>query len=172
LDQRQVDTGKLRAVSAPLRLRPGDSATLDDGTRVDFLGTRPWTALSVRYDPGERIVLVGAVCLLVGLLASLTGRRRRVFFRVPPEGPVSAGAGRSRAGRRAGRARGARADPARLGAAPRLHRHAGTGRAPGAVGQHVRVRAGRVPGRGDRVASGAVAPSGAAAAGALRHAGA
>jgi cytochrome c biogenesis protein len=92
LDQRQIDTGKLRAVSSPLRLRPGESATLDDGTRVDFLGTRPWTALSVRYDPGEQIVLVGAVCLLVGLLASLTGRRRRVFFRVPVEGPVSAGA--------------------------------------------------------------------------------
>ena len=26
------------------------------------------------------------------MLASLTGRRRRVFFRVPPQGPVSAGA--------------------------------------------------------------------------------
>ena len=92
LDQRQIDTGRLRALSAPLRLRPGQSATLDDGTTVEFLGTRPWTALSVRYDPGETIVLAGAICLLVGLLTSLAGRRRRVWFRVPPDGPVSAGA--------------------------------------------------------------------------------
>jgi cytochrome c biogenesis protein len=92
LDQRQIDTGKLRALSEPLRLRPGQSATLDDGSRVEFLGTRPWTALSVRYDPGETVVLAGAICLLLGLLTSLTGRRRRVWFRVPPDGPVSAGA--------------------------------------------------------------------------------
>ncbi len=92
LNQHQIATGKLRALSAPLRLRPGQSATLDDGTTVQFVGTRPWTALTVRYDPGETVVLVGAVSLLVGLLASLTGRRRRVFFRVPPTGPVAAGA--------------------------------------------------------------------------------
>jgi cytochrome c biogenesis protein len=93
LDQHQIDTGKLRPVSAePLRLRPGDSARLDDGTTVEFVGTRPWTALTVRYDPGETVVLVGAWCLLVGLLISLTGRRRRVWFRVPATGPVSAGA--------------------------------------------------------------------------------
>jgi len=97
LDQHQIDTGRLRAVSSPLRLRPGDSARLDDGTTVEFLGTRPWTALTVRYDPGETVVLVGAICLLIGLLTSLTGRRRRVWFRVPSvesgaAGPVSAGA--------------------------------------------------------------------------------
>jgi cytochrome c biogenesis protein len=93
LDQHQIDTGRLKAVgSGPLRLKPGDSATLDDGTTVQFLGTRPWTALTVRYDPGETVVLAGAICLLIGLLASLTGRRRRVWFRVPPSGPVSAGA--------------------------------------------------------------------------------
>ena len=93
LDQRQIDTGRLRAVAPePLRLRPGESARLDDGSTVEFLGTRPWTALSVRYDPGEQVVLGGAWCLMLGLLASLTGRRRRVWFRVPPSGPVSAGA--------------------------------------------------------------------------------
>ncbi len=92
LDQHQIDTGRLRALGDPLRLRPGESARLDDGTTVEFLGTRPWTALTVRYDPGETVVLVGAWCLMAGLLISLTGRRRRVWFRVPPDGPVSAGA--------------------------------------------------------------------------------
>jgi cytochrome c biogenesis protein len=93
LDQHEIDTGRLKPISdAPLRLRPGQSATLDDGTRVDFIGTVPWVALTVRYDPGEQIVLVGAVCLLLGLVTSLTGRRRRVWFRIPPDGPVEAGA--------------------------------------------------------------------------------
>jgi cytochrome c biogenesis protein len=93
LDQHQIDTGRLKAVSAaPIRLGPGQTATLDDGTKVEFLGTRPWITMAVRYDPGETVVLVGAVCLLVGLLISLTGRRRRIWFRVPPDGPISAGA--------------------------------------------------------------------------------
>ena len=94
LDQHQIDTGRLREVgSEPLRLKPGDSARLDDGTTVQFVGTRPWTALTVRYDPGEKVVLVGAWGLMLGLLISLTGRRRRVWFRVPADGgPVAAGA--------------------------------------------------------------------------------
>jgi len=46
----------------------------------------------VRYDPGERIVLAGAVCLLLGLLSMLFGRRRRVWFRVRPDGSVEAAA--------------------------------------------------------------------------------
>jgi cytochrome c biogenesis protein len=92
LDQHQIDTGRLKKAGSPIMLRPGGSATLDDGTKVEFVGTRRWVTMSVRYDPGETIVLVGAVCLLLGLLTSLTGRRRRVWFRVPPTGPVSAGA--------------------------------------------------------------------------------
>jgi cytochrome c biogenesis protein len=92
LDQHQIDTGRLRALGEPLRLRPGESARLDDGTTVQFVGTRPWTALTVRYDPGEKVVLGGAWCLMLGLLVSLTGRRRRVWFRIPASGPVAAGA--------------------------------------------------------------------------------
>ena len=93
LDQHQIDTGRLREVgSEPLRLKPGDSARLDDGTTVQFVGTRPWTALTVRYDPGEKVVLGGAWCLMIGLLVSLTGRRRRIWFRIPASGPACAGA--------------------------------------------------------------------------------
>jgi cytochrome c biogenesis protein len=66
-------------------LRPGGRWTLPDGSTVEFLGTRQWATLSVRHDPGERIVLVGAAALLVGLMVSLTGRRRRVWARVAPD---------------------------------------------------------------------------------------
>jgi cytochrome c biogenesis protein len=84
LDQRQVRTGKLTQVGAGKLLRPGEKWTLDDGTTVEFLGTKQYVTLSVRYDPGELIVLVSAVLLLGGLMLSLTGRRRRVWFRVTP----------------------------------------------------------------------------------------
>jgi cytochrome c biogenesis protein len=92
LDQHQIDTGRLKKTSDQIKLTPGETKTLADGTKVEFVGTVPWATMSVRYDPGETVVLVGAVCLLLGLLTSLTGRRRRVWFRVPPSGRVSAGA--------------------------------------------------------------------------------
>jgi cytochrome c biogenesis protein len=92
LDQHQIATGRLKPVGDVIRLVPGGSATLDDGTRVEFLGTRPWITATVRYDPGEHLVLVGAVLLLSGLVAMLLGRRLRVWFRLAPHGPASAGA--------------------------------------------------------------------------------
>jgi cytochrome c biogenesis protein len=87
LNQSQIDSGALKAMNptTPLRLRPGQTAKLDDGSTVQFLGTRPWVSLSMRYDPGEKYVLGGAIALVIGLLFSLTGRRRRVWFRVLPE---------------------------------------------------------------------------------------
>jgi cytochrome c biogenesis protein len=53
---------------------------------VEFIGTKPWITVSVRHDPGERIVLVGAGAVLVGLMVSLSGKRRRVWARVAPDG--------------------------------------------------------------------------------------
>ena len=84
LDQDRIDAGELRPVGAPRFLRPGQSMTLDDGTTVEFVGTQRFITVSVRYDPGGPVVLGGAGFLLAGLVASLTGRRRRVWFRVTP----------------------------------------------------------------------------------------
>ncbi|MEV1288236.1 cytochrome c biogenesis protein ResB [Micromonospora sp. NPDC049679] len=86
LDQRQIDAGKLVDVGRSKVLRKGDTWMLGDGTTVEFLGTRPFAILSVRHDPGEMIVLVSVGVLLVGLMSSLMGRRRRVWFRVTPTG--------------------------------------------------------------------------------------
>jgi cytochrome c biogenesis protein len=82
LDAGQIADGKLKPVGDGKLLRPGQKWTLDDGTSVEFLGTRPYITMSVRHDPGQKIALVGAVLVLVGVMVSLTGRRRRVFFRV------------------------------------------------------------------------------------------
>ncbi|GAA4692335.1 cytochrome c biogenesis protein ResB [Phytohabitans rumicis] len=82
LDQRQVNSGRLKPVGEAKLLRVGEKMTLDDGTTAEFLGTRQYATLSVRYDPGEFVALGGAATGLAGLMLSLTGRRRRVFFRV------------------------------------------------------------------------------------------
>jgi cytochrome c biogenesis protein len=85
LNQDQIDAGVLAPVGEPRFLRPGETMTLDDGTTLEFLGTRPSVLLSVRYDPGGPVVLAGAILLIAGLVGSLTGRRRRVWFRLTPE---------------------------------------------------------------------------------------
>ncbi|MGI5524967.1 cytochrome c biogenesis protein ResB [Micromonospora sp. CA-259024] len=87
LDQRQVRTGKVKEVGTKL-LRKGETWTLDDGTTVEFLGTERYVTLSVRHDPGSTMLLVSCGALLVGLMGSLFGRRRRVFFRVMPSDPT------------------------------------------------------------------------------------
>ncbi len=85
LDQERIDEGLLSAVGEPRFLRPGDTMTLDDGTTVEFVTTVPTAMLSVRYDPGGPVALVGAVLLILGLVGSLVGRRQRVWFRVTPD---------------------------------------------------------------------------------------
>jgi cytochrome c biogenesis protein ResB len=86
LDQRQVRTGKVKEVGTKL-LRKGETWTLDDGTTVEFLGTERYVTLSIRHDPGSTMLLVSCGVLLIGLMGSLFGKRRRVFFRVVPGDP-------------------------------------------------------------------------------------
>ncbi|MFE9915469.1 cytochrome c biogenesis protein ResB [Micromonospora sp. NPDC005553] len=86
LDQRQVRAGKVKEVGTKL-LRKGETWKLDDGTTVEFLGTERYVTLSVRHDPGSTMLLVSCGVLLIGLMGSLFGKRRRVFFRVAPADP-------------------------------------------------------------------------------------
>jgi cytochrome c biogenesis protein len=86
LDRSQIANGELKQVSGvrPHELKPGGTWTLDDGTRLEFLGTRQFVTLSIRYDPTQPLVLGGAVAGLIGLMMSLAGHRRRVWFRAVP----------------------------------------------------------------------------------------
>ena len=84
LDQSQIATGQLKEVARTKALKPGEVWQLPDGSSVQFVGTKQWITVSVRHDPGEKVVLVGAGALLVGLTVSLSGRRRRVWVRVRP----------------------------------------------------------------------------------------
>lgn len=101
LDQSQIENKQLKQVGKnPKLLRPDTKCTaqscwkLDDGTTVQFVGVTRWATIQVRHDPGERIVLIAGIALLLGLMGSLTIRRRRVWFRFTPDGSgtaVSAG---------------------------------------------------------------------------------
>jgi cytochrome c biogenesis protein len=96
LDRDQIASGELKQVSGarPHELKPGQSWTLDDGTKLEFLGTRPFATIAIRHDPTQTLVLTGAVLGLLGLMLSLFGHRRRVWFRMSPlerSGPVTGG---------------------------------------------------------------------------------
>jgi cytochrome c biogenesis protein len=97
LNQAQITNGELKKVSGarPQELKPGQTWTLDDGTKLEFVGTRPFITVSIRYDPTSQLVLAGAVLGLIGLMLSLAGHRRRVWFRVSPLAAGDAGHGGS-----------------------------------------------------------------------------
>jgi cytochrome c biogenesis protein len=92
LNRANVESGALARVGAAELLRPGGTMTLDDGSTLEFLGTREWITVSVRHDPGQPIALAGAGLALAGLVLSLVGRRRRVWLR------ITAGAGTANGG--------------------------------------------------------------------------
>lgn len=85
LNQGQIQRGKLKQVGEAKFIKVGESWTLDDGSKLEFVGTRQFAVLSIRHDPGEPIVLGSVAFLLAGLMLSLVGKRRRIFLRVRPD---------------------------------------------------------------------------------------
>ena len=84
IDNDQVSNGLLVS-QGQANLEPGQSMTLDDGTKITFTGAKPWVSLQTSYDPAQGWALVSAIFLVAGLLLSLTIRRRRVWYRIRPE---------------------------------------------------------------------------------------
>ncbi|SFB40212.1 cytochrome c biogenesis protein [Nocardioides alpinus] len=63
-------------------LRPGDTVTLPDGLgSVTFEGLERWNKIQISRSPGKFIALGGVVAALLGLLASLFIRPRRLWVR-------------------------------------------------------------------------------------------
>ncbi|WP_353952708.1 cytochrome c biogenesis protein ResB [Knoellia sp. S7-12] len=66
-------------------LTPGQTYTLPGGQgTITFDGVERFAGISIRNDPGKEVTLVSALVALLGLILSLTIRRRRVFVRVAP----------------------------------------------------------------------------------------
>lgn len=83
LDQSRVSSGDLKLLGSKF-LRPGQSWKLDDGSQVEFVGSKQWMSVEVSHDPGRLTALTGAVAMVLGLLVSLFTRRRRLFVRLRP----------------------------------------------------------------------------------------
>ncbi len=90
LDNEQVDKGLLVS-QGRANLTVGQTFKLDDGTVITFTGANQYVSLQTSYDPAQGWALVFAIALVVGLLGSLTIKRRRVWYRVraaDPAGPT------------------------------------------------------------------------------------
>jgi cytochrome c biogenesis protein len=65
-----------------VNLKPGQAATLPDGSTVRFDGAQQFVSLQVSHDPAQLWVLVFAVSMIGGLLVSLVIKRRRIWLRL------------------------------------------------------------------------------------------
>jgi len=94
----QLDTSGLQRTGTKA-LRPGESWTLADGTRVDFAGVRDFANLSLAHDPGRWLALLASALVIIGVSMSLLLARRRVWLRVSAQGDtVAEVAGLSKSG--------------------------------------------------------------------------
>lgn len=112
VDQAMVDSGRLNRVARE-NLRVGEELRLKDGTVVHFDRVERWVNLQVSYDPLQTWVLGFAMAVIFGLSTSLIIKRRRVWVRVLPAGPVSGGTEPLEAGSDAVHPKESDADPAR-----------------------------------------------------------
>lgn len=77
-----------------IRLKPGQSFRLPGGRgSISFDTVDRFAGFSARVDPGKELTLVAALATILGLVASLLVRRRRVFVRVRPADGTEDGAG-------------------------------------------------------------------------------
>jgi cytochrome c biogenesis protein len=76
----RIDTSKMKRVALS-SITPGESYKFPEG-EITFEGLTPWVNLQVVSDPGKEFALVGAIVAILGLLASLFGRRRRIWVRI------------------------------------------------------------------------------------------
>ncbi|WP_067716614.1 cytochrome c biogenesis protein ResB [Nocardia yamanashiensis] len=83
LDPEMIKQGRLTKEQR-VNLKPGEGATLADGTKVTFDGAKEFVNLQVSHDPAQQWVLVSALTMMAGLLGSLLIKRRRIWLRVYP----------------------------------------------------------------------------------------
>ena len=61
-------------------LKVGETYKFADGS-LTFEGYVPWVNLNIVRDPGKSISLIGGILAILGLLASLFTRHRRIWIR-------------------------------------------------------------------------------------------
>lgn len=76
----RIDTSKMQQIGLH-SLKVGETFVFSQGS-ITFDGFVPWVNLQVVRDPGKLYALLGGIVAILGLLASLFTRRRRIWIRV------------------------------------------------------------------------------------------
>ena len=82
----KIDTTSMTRIALD-SLAPGESYSFNGGS-ITFEKVEPWINLQIVRDPGKSYSLIGGILALLGLLASLFGRRRRIWIKVDASGRV------------------------------------------------------------------------------------
>ena len=82
----KIDTTDMTRIALD-SLAPGESYSFNGGS-ITFEKVEPWINLQIVRDPGKSYSLIGGILALLGLLASLFGRRRRIWIKVSEGGEV------------------------------------------------------------------------------------
>lgn len=76
----RIDTTNMKQIALD-SLKPGEFLKFSEGT-ISFEAVVPWVNLQIVSDPGKSYSLIGGIVAILGLLASLFTRRRRIWIRV------------------------------------------------------------------------------------------
>ena len=82
----RIDTSEMSRIALD-SLKPGETFNFSAGS-ITFETFVPWINLQIVNDPGKGYSLYGAIAAILGLLASLFGRRRRIWIRITSSGVV------------------------------------------------------------------------------------
>ncbi|MEY4444213.1 MAG: hypothetical protein RL301_292 [Actinomycetota bacterium] len=75
----KIDTKKLFQIGLE-SMKVGQTYTFEEGS-ITFEGYVPWVNLQIVKDPGKLLALIGALFAILGLLASLFARQRRIWIK-------------------------------------------------------------------------------------------
>jgi cytochrome c biogenesis protein len=78
-----LDTTKLSR-TGQANLQIGQTVRAANGVTVTFDGWVPWASMQVSHDPSQDYLLVAGVAMVLGLIGSLSIRRRRLWLRITP----------------------------------------------------------------------------------------